>query len=260
MKWSDDAEEAIRKVPFFVRKKVRSRVEKEAAEAGKSAVSLADVKSTQQRYLSGMASEIRGYRIETCFGSGGCPNSIGDSGFLVRQIEAVFEQADILGFLKSQVKDGLKFHHEFSVAIADCPNACSQPQIRDIGIIAALKPALTDEKCSQCGICIETCKENAIGLNSDVPEIDFSRCLFCGQCIRFCPSGTIAEGEKGFRMQLGGKLGRHPRLGTELPGIFSADEVIDILTACIRFYKAHSKNGARFASVFHNTDFEEFVN
>ena len=260
MQWTDDAEEAIRKVPFFVRKKVRARVEKEAAEAGKSAVSLADVKTTRQRYLSGMASEIRGYRIETCFGSGGCPNSIGNSASLVPRIEALFEQADILGFLKSQVKDGLKFHHEFSVAIADCPNACSQPQIRDVGIIAAMKPALCGESCSQCGICIETCKENAIILNSDSPEIDFSRCLSCGQCIRFCPSGTITEGEKGFRMQLGGKLGRHPRLGTELPGIFSADEVIDILTNCIRFYKTHSRNGERFASVFHNTDLEELIN
>jgi anaerobic sulfite reductase subunit C len=44
MKWSDQAETAIKKIPFFVRKKVRTRVEKEAAHAGKSEISLSDVK------------------------------------------------------------------------------------------------------------------------------------------------------------------------------------------------------------------------
>jgi hypothetical protein len=68
MNWTPDAENAIKKVPFFVRKRVRARVEKEATEAGKSVVSLADVKATQARYLSTMKSEIKGYQVETCFG------------------------------------------------------------------------------------------------------------------------------------------------------------------------------------------------
>ena len=49
MKWMPEAEEDIKKVPFFVRKRVRARVEKEANKAGKQAVSLADVKATQAR-------------------------------------------------------------------------------------------------------------------------------------------------------------------------------------------------------------------
>ena len=35
MEWTQDADESIQKVPFFVRKRVRARVEKEAKEAGK---------------------------------------------------------------------------------------------------------------------------------------------------------------------------------------------------------------------------------
>ena len=50
MKWTEEAEDAIRKVPFFVRKKVRKRVEKEAAGAGKTQVTLAGVKNTQARH------------------------------------------------------------------------------------------------------------------------------------------------------------------------------------------------------------------
>ena len=40
MKWSSDAEAAVKKVPCFVRKKVRARVENDALTAGKKVVSL----------------------------------------------------------------------------------------------------------------------------------------------------------------------------------------------------------------------------
>ena len=50
MQWTEEAEAAIKKVPFFVRKRVKIRVEKEAAEAGKKTVSLADVKATQKQH------------------------------------------------------------------------------------------------------------------------------------------------------------------------------------------------------------------
>jgi len=74
MKWSPEADDALKKVPFFVRKKVRARVEKEAREAGRQVVTLADVKATQARYLKNMSSEIKGYQLDTCFGPNGCPN------------------------------------------------------------------------------------------------------------------------------------------------------------------------------------------
>ena len=65
MKWNKDAEKAIQKVPFFVRKSVKTRVEKEARAAGRSLVSLADVKATQKRFLNNMDSEVKGYQIDT---------------------------------------------------------------------------------------------------------------------------------------------------------------------------------------------------
>lgn len=74
MKWTAEAENAVKKVPFFVRKRVRARVEKEAAEAGKARITIAEVTATQARFLSKMETDIQGYQIETCFGSGGCPN------------------------------------------------------------------------------------------------------------------------------------------------------------------------------------------
>ena len=258
MDWTPEAEAALKKVPFFVRKRVRARVEKDTREAGKRTVSLADVKTTQARYLTSMKSEIKGYQIETCFGPSGCPNRAIISDNLLERIEELVKTEDLLHFLQKHVKGDLKFHHEFRIALADCPNACSQPQIKDIGIIGASTPALTDESCTQCEACVEICKENAVALNSEHerPVIDFNRCLHCGKCIQVCPTGTIAESRPGFRVQLGGKLGRHPQLARELPGIYTEDQVLEIIKDCIAFYKENSRNGERFAQILMASDFE----
>ena len=146
------------------------------------------------------------------------------------------------------------------MTLADCPNACSQPQIKDVGVIGAAVPGTTAAACSQCGACAASCSEQAIAraAESRPPRIDPRLCLNCGQCIQACPTGTIAEARRGFRVQLGGRLGRHPRLARELPGIFSEDQVIEILQGCLGFYKERSLHGERFSQLFQDGDFEEF--
>ena len=259
MKWSSEAEAAVKKIPFFVRKKVRMRVESEATAAGRSNVSLADVKAAQARYLKKMSAEIKGYQVDTCFGSGGCPNPANSCDRLLQKIEAFLEKEDLLKFLKQHVPGDLKFHHEFRITLAACPNACSQPQIKDVGIIGAVVPTVTKEKCTCCEACVEACKEKCIAVDTTAkrPDIDSECCVKCGQCVRDCPTGTIGTGRKGFRVLLGGKLGRHPKLAVELEGLYSEEEVFEIVRRCVKFYKENSKHGERFAEVFRNTDFLE---
>jgi anaerobic sulfite reductase subunit C len=258
MQWTREAEQSIQKVPFFVRKRVRARVEKEANTAGKKVVTLADVKATQTRYLSGVASEIKGYQIDTCFGSNGCPNRAAISDQLLQKIESLVKEKDLLGFLKNRVDGNLKFHHEFRITLADCPNACSQPQVKDIGIIGACSPKLTEKPCTLCEACVEACKENAITFLSgtEYPQIDFTRCLHCGKCMNVCPTGTLSEGATGYKVQLGGKLGRHPQLAKELPGIYSEHQVLKIVADCLQFYTQNSKHGERFGQILTSADFE----
>ena len=258
MKWLPEAEEAVNKVPFFVRKRVKARVEKEAAAAGRPVVSLADVKTTQKRYISNMKKEVKGYQLDTCFGPSGCPNRAIDSSPLLARVETVLKNADLPGFLHEQVGDNLKFHHEFRLTIADCPNACSQPQIKDIGIIGACLPAITEAECTDCAACVDVCKEDAIEIVADRgPQIDMGACLSCGQCIPVCPSGTLTEGQCGYRIQLGGKLGRHPQLAREVPGIFAEDQVVEMVKSCLDYYKQNSRKGERFAQLMTPVAFAE---
>ena len=252
MKWMPDAEAAIKNVPFFVRKKVRSRIENDTEAAGKTMVSLSDVKAAQARFMSKMNSDIKGYQVDTCFGSIGCPNPANSCDVLIKKIESLLENANLLTFLKERVEGDLKYHNEFRVTLAECPNACSQPQIKDVGIIGAVIPEITGEECSGCEACVEACIETCITLDREknIPEIDHARCLKCGKCIHVCPSETIAAKNRGFRVQLGGKLGRHPKLAVELKGIYRETEVLQLIKDCIDYYKKYCKHGERFAEIF----------
>ncbi len=193
--------------------------------------------------------EIKGYEIATCFGGSGCPNSANSVTRLAADMEKIFEAENLLGFLNSTVEGDLKFHHEFRVSLSGCPNACSRPQIVDIGIIGAVLPGISGEACSLCGSCVETCDEGAIELDEKIqrPIIHEPLCLKCAKCIRVCPTGTLGEKQKGYRVMLGGRLGRRPRLAMEVSGIHSHDQVLEILKNCLNFYKKTSKNGERFS-------------
>ena len=260
MKWTDEAEAAVKKVPFFVRKKVRARVEKEATDTGKTSVALSDVKATQARYRRQMSSEVKGYQVDACFGSSGCPHRTMASEALMEKVERVMADADLLGFLKSRVQGDLKFHHEFRISIADCPNACSQPQIKDVGILGAVTPVFTDIPCTACGACTDACKEDAVVLSEtgEATAIDFERCVHCGSCMAACPTGTLESGKKGYRVLIGGKLGRHPRLARELPGIHDAETVVRMIDDFLAFYKSRSTRGQRFAQLLTDADIDLF--
>jgi dissimilatory sulfite reductase (desulfoviridin) alpha/beta subunit len=255
MQWDKDAEQAVGKIPFFVRQRVKKRVEAEAQQSGGARVTMAHVAACQQRYLHHQEEEVKGFCLEACFGQNGCPNRIDTGENLLGRVETLLGTHNLKDFMQSRVSGPLKLHHEFRLTMADCPNSCSRPQIVDIGLISAALPKLTETACSGCGACLDGCREEAITLAGPetAPQFDWQRCLACGQCARACPTATIAQGCTGYRILLGGKLGRHPQLGQELSGIFSAETTLAIVDACLAHFKAENKKGERFGELLNRT-------
>ncbi|WP_051283715.1 hypothetical protein [Desulforegula conservatrix] len=261
MHWESEAEEAVGKAPFFIRPKIKTKIEEFCRAEGSSKVTLDIVNRAKSSFTEEMHKNVKGYQISSCFSSSGCPNRIFSTENLLARLEEELKNADILGFLKSNIKDGLKFHHEFRLTIADCPNSCSQPQIADFGIIAASVPNVLGTNCTLCGECTSSCPDKAITLdhNSLIPIIDFSHCSKCGICCKKCGFGEIIEAKRGYRILLGGRLGRHPRLGMELSGIFSEAETLSIFKWSVDFYLRNSKDGKRFSHIFTDKDFQELT-
>ncbi len=249
MEWSKDAEEAVGKVPFFIRKRVRKRVEEEAVSQGAKMVTGEHVKTCQKKFLRQMEDEVRGFQVEICFGSTGCPNRAVAYDNFPKRVEELLARKNLKSFIKGKVQGPLKIHHEFRVSISDCPNACSRPQIADLGLIGARIPLIAGEPCIQCGACVENCREGAIILAGKWPVLKRDQCVFCGKCISVCPTRTLQEEKKGYRIQAGGKLGRHPRLARELPGIHGPEETLEIIDKCLEYYRHHCSKGERLGEI-----------
>ena len=54
------------------------------------------------------------------------------------------------------------------------------------------KAIVDKEKCTGCGICIDTCDQKAITVDdNDIAKIDKEKCTGCGDCVKECPSEAI---------------------------------------------------------------------
>ncbi len=139
-------------------------------------------------------------------------------------------------------------HMRLKLALAACPNACTMPQIKDVGIIARLFPRETLQKCTRCGICLQTCRENAIEISDRLPLINRDQCLGCGSCILACPVGAIAPFPLQFNVLIGGRMGRRPQWAVGLTTV-SELEFIAQMDHLLSIIKYEMSERERFADV-----------
>ncbi len=43
------------------------------------------------------------------------------------------------------------------------------------------------EKCTGCGVCVDSCPSDALKLEGDKVEVDVDACIDCGICVDECP-------------------------------------------------------------------------
>lgn len=156
--------------------------------------------------------------VNLCRGvTGGCRFALADLSALAREIEDAVVCSGLAGAAAAHHPAAAGHGARLTAAVAACPNACSMPQIRDIGFIAEARP-LTDaaEKCVRCGRCEAVCREGALHLSAECVRIESAKCVGCGLCARACGCGVIDAGSVKLRLLLGGRMGRHPRFAAEM--------------------------------------------
>lgn len=169
------------------------------------------------------SSVLAPYIIKACRPT--CPNAVLPR-IPLTELEQIIRASGWPEFL-NQSAAPIRHHDQFKIAVSACPNGCVQPHIVDFGLIATAQVDLDPDKCHECGLCIKICREQALQLVSGItlnPEL----CLGCLACVRVCPTQALSSSGAQYRVLLGGKLGRHPRLAHEL-GQFAVPQILTIL-------------------------------
>ena len=200
-------------------------------------------------------------KIEECFGNKGCPNSLGDTKYLVEKLNEIIEEEKLEDFIKEKCGEKVLLHNTFRIGISNCPNACSQVHIKDFGLIQRGKLNFDKNSCVLCRECVKVCLERALKIENNELNINYEKCIGCGSCIKVCESNALSFSKKGFKIVAGGKLGRHPMLALEVKDfVENKDTIIEIFKKIIKFYKENNLHGERLGSIIQRVGINEFFN
>ena len=70
---------------------------------------------------------------------------------------------------------------------------------------------------------------------------------------RFVQQKVLEGRDVGYRIMVGGKLGRHPRLAMELAGIYKPDDLMMVVDNCLDYYQKECIRGERFGEILART-------
>jgi len=264
--WEKDAEKELKRVPFFIRSFVRKKVEERVEKfQGKSVVCLADFKEAEVHFRSVRGdkseSELRAMMpvenqpgvkmviIETCHNKlSNCPNVLIDTDEWRKALEDWARENDISERIRARIKnDKIYYHHKFRISISGCPNACSRPQICEVGIVGTIKPELYPDDCTFCGKCEKACPDLAIRVDNCPPVFDFSACLGCKKCFEACRNWCIKLSKPRAKLLMGGKLGRHPHLGQIVAEVSTPLDLLSIIDSALNTYLENGREDERFS-------------
>ena len=184
--------------------------------------------------------------ITACQG-GSCSHGLIDSQKVAKKIDK-----------KLFGKSGLP--HKLKIGITGCPNACIKPQENDIGIMGVMSKRFKKDLCNLCGICVEVCPVKAIKIKKGKLEFKENKCIGCGDCVFSCPPGAWEKVGEGYRLFLGGKMGKFPKLGIKaIDFICSENELLRIVEQVFEFYKKEGKKGERFGDTLEHLGLEYVI-
>jgi dissimilatory sulfite reductase (desulfoviridin) alpha/beta subunit len=264
--WDAEAEDLMKKLPFFVRPFARRKVEEYARTKGQGRVTRSLLEAARAHFMGNAAapqaqdSGSSAWQLDLCRGEeAGCPFAIASLTNLGGQLRQVLNECGWGEFLARNVTGPVLHHHRLRAAVAACPNACSQPQIKDIGIIASLRPLAVTDDCTGCGRCVEACGEVAVEVREKRAILRPERCVGCGLCVRHCPEQALRSEGVRFRLLVGGKLGRHPRFATEVASDLREGQVCGAVRRVVELIKAQARTDERVGDVVERLGKEAFV-
>jgi len=159
--------------------------------------------------------------VTACMGTDHCKYANIDSLDLARKIDERYF--------------GKEMPVKMRIAISACPNGCASERMNEIGITGVREPFRDYLACTGCGTCQKYCREHAIVIRRGAVELDKKLCMQCGICVLPCPFEVLKASEPRYRITVGGRRGRHPKLGRELITVSDPEIALEIVGKIIKW-------------------------
>jgi len=182
--------------------------------------------------------------VTACMGADHCKYANIDSLALAKKIDERFF--------------GKEMPVKVRIAISACPNGCSSERMNEIGITGVREPNRDQELCTGCGTCQKYCRENAIIIRRGQVELDKKLCMECGMCVMPCPFDVLRGSEPRYRITVGGRRGRHPKVGRELVTVSDPETVLEIVGKIIKWVYELASSDVLLPEQLDELEFNQF--
>jgi len=171
-----------------------------------------------------------------------------------------FANIDTIGLAKKidEKMFGKEMPVKMRIAISGCPNACTSPMLNEIGVIGRVRPLRTPGLCTGCGSCVEYCKEKAIKIRNGISVLKEDNCVQCGVCIQSCHFGLLKAEHRHFLITVGGRRGRHPKIGRPLLTVETEEQVIFAIQKIVDWVYRRAWSGRLLSEQLDELHFEKF--
>ena len=197
---------------------------------------------TPGRYVGAEKSEI--VNITACPGTDRCRFAMIDSISLARTLDEKFF--------------GKEMPVKFRIAISSCSNSCVSERLNEIGITGVVRPYRVPGTCTGCGTCVKYCRENAIAIKNGQIRMNNDLCVHCGMCIQSCPFHIIKADPAAYHITIGGKRGRHPRVGYHVVTVKTPETVIKVVEKVVKWVYRKAWSDSLLPDQLGILDFESF--
>ena len=147
---------------------------------------------------------------------------------------------------------------KFRIAVSSCPNSCVSERLNEIGITGVVRPYRVPGTCTGCGTCVQYCKEKAISIKNGQIQMNDDLCVHCGMCIQSCPFHIIKAEPAAYHITIGGRRGRHPRVGYHIVTVKNPETVVNVIERVVKWVYRKAWSDSLLPDQLEILDFESF--
>ena len=150
-------------------------------------------------------------------------------------------------------------HHKFKISFSGCPIDCFRTREMDLGFQGMLEPALDEDLCTGCELCVKACEEDALRMEGGLPVRDLGRCINCGDCVKVCPINAMISKRIGWLARVGGKHGKHPYFAYEVAAFLADDQVFSLIEKTIEWYTRNATGRERIGRTIERLGLNKYL-